>query len=155
LDKRQKTTLSLLLLCTPWLAYSDDSFSKHAPFSFEANLPVNTPAVFLPYRESNVPNSPSFFDKIEKNKSFNFETAMSSGSRFDFDYPDNLDDPVNDYISDINQSVTFQNSRIYKMIPKDLMPYLGLRVKYNFTPRIGVVNDITPHTIFYGLTYMY
>jgi hypothetical protein len=92
---------------------------------------------------------------IIKDKPLNFENAAIQSGQFNFDYPEIPDSPLNDYISEKNQPYSFQNSRVYKLIPKDLVPYLGLRMKYNVTSRFGLVNDITPKNIFYGLTYTY
>ncbi len=96
-------------------------------------------------------------DRLDKDKPLNFTSNTDSfraGALY-FDYPDDQDNPANLYFRDIAQAYPYQNSRLYKMIPKDLMPYLGLRVKYNLTDRVALINDITPNNIVYSLTYMY
>jgi len=155
LDKPQNTIFTLLMLLTPIMACAENTFSNDTAFGFNESWRNNTQDIFRSYQEKNRLDSSSLLEGIIKDKPLNFENAAIQSGQFNFDYPEIPDSPLNDYISEKNQPYSFQNSRVYKLIPKDLVPYLGLRMKYNVTSRFGLVNDITPKNIFYGLTYTY
>ena len=49
----------------------------------------------------------------------------------------------------------FQETEAYRVLPKDLVPYLGIRMNYSVTEKFGFFNDITPKNVFYGFQYHY
>ena len=103
MDKPQNTIFTLLMLLTPIMACAESSFSNDTAFSFNESWRNNTQDIFRSYQEKNRLDSSSLFDGIIKDKPLNFENAAIQSGQFNFDYPEMLDSPLNDYISEKNQ----------------------------------------------------
>lgn len=155
LGRHQHTLLGLSLLLAPLMVNANNGAFDASTFTFHQNWQGSTEDIFQSYQERNQFNSVSLFDSIVKDNALKFETASIESGKLYFDYPDNMNMPQSEDMAEKSQPYAFQGLHVYKLIPKDLMPYLGLRMRYNITTNFGLINDITTKNIFYGLTYSY
>ena len=155
MDKPLYRIFTLFMLFVPVIAGAENTFSSHHAGIFSPNWQAGSQDMVLSYQESSEFSSPSLSGNSISTEYLTFETVPTPQGQIYFDYPDNSDHQTDAYLSERASPNNWQNMRLYKLIPKDWIPYLGLQVKYNITDKLGVVNAITPNNIFYGLTYTY
>ncbi len=81
--------------------------------------------------------------------------ARNSSSLFSVSYPQF---PETESFSDKREVSTFWDnwqSNANRFIPKDLIPYIGIRMNYKLSTRFSLFNDITMQSIVYGFRYNY
>lgn len=87
---------------------------------------------------------------------FHIPESHELSRNFTLGYPDIQFDTTDENLKKQNLFLyNFQDTEAYRFLPKDLIPYLGVRMNYSVSESFGFFNDITTKNIFYGFHYRY